>query len=124
MNLTQAEKAMKDAVTVGVIAIVVTMMLTLIYASGAGLAHIDPWNIVDLLLLAGLTYGVYRKNRFCAIAMPIYYLSVKTVLWVGERAFIGVPLALIFAYFFVRGAQGAWAYHKLMREGNVALQSL
>lgn len=124
MNQVQAEKGMKDAVITGVIAIVVTAMLTLIYASGAGLSHIDPWNIADLLIMAGLTYGIYRKNRFCAGAMPFYYLSVKTVLWVGERAFIGVPLALIFAYFFVRGAQGAWAYHKLIRENNVALQSL
>ena len=105
MTLTQAEKAIKDAVVAGIITIVVTVMLTLVYASGAGLAHIDPWNIADLLIMGLLVYGVHRKNRFAAIILPIYYLSVKTVLWVGEHAFIGVPLALIFAYFFVRGAQ-------------------
>lgn len=124
MTLTQAEKAIKDAVTVGIITLVITVMLTLIYASGAGLAHIDPWNMADLLIMGALIYGIYRKNRFCAIVMPIYYLSVKTVLWVGEQAFIGVPLALIFAYFFVRGAQGVWAYHKLTRADEMALQSL
>ena len=123
MTLTQAEKAIKDAVVAGIITIVVTVMLTLVYASGAGLAHIDPWNIADSLIMGLLVYGVHRKNRFAAIILPIYYLSVKTVLWVGEHAFIGVPLALIFAYFFVRGAQGAWAYHKA-RQSEVALQSL
>ncbi|MEZ4513596.1 MAG: hypothetical protein R3C62_17150 [Chloroflexota bacterium] len=124
MTLTQAEKAIKDAVVVGLIAIVVTVMLTLVYASGAGLAHIDPWNVADLIIMGLLVYGIHRKNRFAATIMPIYYLSVKTVLWVGEHVFIGVPLALIFAYFFVRGAQGAWAYYKLTREGDAVLQSL
>lgn len=121
MTLTQANKAIKDATIVGIITIIVTLILTLIYASGAGLAHIDLWNIIDLLVLSGLTFGIYRKNRLCALAMPIYYLSVKTVLWVNEEAFIGVPLALIFTYFFWRGVQGAWAYHKLTQNPATAV---
>ena len=124
MTLTQANKAIKDATIAGIITIIVTLMLTLIYASGAGLAHIDLWNIIDLVVLSGLTYGIYRKSRLCAILMPVYYLSVKTVLWVNEGAFIGVPLALIFTYFFWRGVQGTWAYHKLMQKSTaVILQS-
>ena len=123
MTLKQANKAIKDAAVAGIITIIITLMLTLIYASGAGLAHIDPWNIIDLVVLSGLTYGIYRKNRLCALLMPLYYLSVKTVLWVNEDAFIGVPLALIFTYFFWRGVQGTWAYHKLTREPAVVLQS-
>lgn len=124
MTLKQANKAIKDATVAGIITIIVTLMLTLIYASGAGLAHLDVWNIIDIVVLSGLTYGIYRKSRACALIMPIYYLTLKTVLWVNEQAFIGVPLALIFTYFFWRGVQGTWAYHKLMQEpAAVALQS-
>lgn len=123
MTIQDAERAIKDAWIVGVVAVVITVALTLIYASGAGLAHVDVWNVLDIFILSGLTYGIYRRNRFSAAAMLVYYLAGKIVLWVDERAFIGVPLALIFAYFFWRGVQGTWAYHRLTTPRSFEVQT-
>ncbi len=118
MTLQDANKAIKDAWVAGLITVIATIALTFIYASGPGFAHVALWNWVDILVLAGLSYGIYRKSSLCAAIMLVYYLGSKAILWTDERAFIGVPIALIFAYFFWRGIQGTRAYHQLAISSN------
>ena len=118
MTLQDANKAIKDAWLAGLISILVTITLTLVYASGAGFAHVALWNWVDIILLAGLSYGIYRKSSLAASLMLVYYLGSKIILWADERAFIGLPMALIFAYFFWRGVQGTRAYHQYSVSSN------
>lgn len=112
----EINKQIRDGWIAGLITIGVTLALTLIYASGAGIAHIDSWNWIDIILLSALTYGIYRKSRASAVLMLVYYLGSKIVLWTAESAFIGVPLALVFAYFFWRSVQGTFAYHATLDE--------
>ena len=118
MTLQDANKAIRDAWIAGLITIVVTIALTLIYASGGGFAHVTLWNWIDIFLLMGLSYGIYRKSSLSATLMLVYYLGSKIILWADESAFIGVPIALIFAYFFWRGIQGTRAYHQLATESS------
>ncbi|MCB8942730.1 MAG: hypothetical protein H6658_03025 [Ardenticatenaceae bacterium] len=113
MTLQEANKAIKDAWVAGVLTVIITLTLTFIYATGAGITHLALWNVIDIFVLAALSYGIYRKSSLSAIIMLVYYLGSKIVLWADERAFIGVPIALIFAYFFWRGVLGTRAYHQL-----------
>ncbi len=117
MTVQDAEKAVKDAWIVSLVAIGATVLLTMIYASGAGIGYVDWWNWLDLIILAGLAYGIWRKSGWSAIIMAFYFLGSRIVLWVNESAFIGAPIALIFAYFFWRGARGAFL---LARESQSA----
>ena len=109
MTVQDMEKAVRDAWIASLAAIGISVTLTLIYASGAGFSHVDWWNWLDIIILSILAYGIWRKNRWCAVLMLIYYVGSKIVLWVDERAFIGLPVAAIFAYIFWRGAHGAFA---------------
>lgn len=118
MTLQEANKAIKDAWVAGMIAVIVTIALTLIYSTGAGFSHITLWNWIDIFVLAGLSYGIYRKSSLCAVLLLVYYLGSKVILWTDERAFIGVPIALIFAYFFWRGVQGTRTYNQLSATSN------
>ena len=120
MTVQEANKAIKDGWVAGVLTVLITVALTLIYASGAGLTRIDLWNVVDIVLLSALSYGIYRRSRICAVMMLVYYLGSKVVLWVDERAFIGVPLALIFAYFFWQAIRGTIAYHQWCQQQSLS----
>ena len=107
MTKQEAERAVKDAFYFGLVALGISLLLTLIYATGAGLAHVAWWSWLDLAILGGLSWGIYRRNQIAAASMLIYFVGSKLIFWVGEQALIGVPVAFIIAYFFWRGYCGA-----------------
>ncbi|MCA9955794.1 MAG: hypothetical protein H6657_12825 [Ardenticatenaceae bacterium] len=98
------------------VSIGVTIALTLVYASGGSLADIDWWNWIDIVLMLALTFGVYKKHRASAVTLFAYYVVSKIYVWIIYGVFLGVPIAAIFAYFFFRGVQGVFAYHRLTNE--------
>ena len=95
----------------GLLAAAISFTLTLIYASGPGFEHVAVWAWIDIVLLIGLSYGVKAGYRTSAVLLFGYYFVSKLVFWVGESAFIGVPLALFFAYFFWKGIRGTYSLH-------------
>lgn len=118
MNLEQANTAIRIAWKMSLVSILVTVLLTLVYASGGSLAQVDWWNWVDIVLMLALTYGVYKKNRASAVALFVYYVAGKIYVWIIYGVFLGVPIAAIFAYFFFRGIQGTFAYHRLANNAD------
>ncbi|MCA9944285.1 MAG: hypothetical protein H6656_01305 [Ardenticatenaceae bacterium] len=116
MNLEQANTAIRIAWKMSLISIGVTIALTFVYASGGSLAQVDWWNWVDIVLMLALTYGVYKKHRASAVTLFVYYVVGKIYIWIFSGAIIGLPVAAIFAYFFFRGIQGVFAYHRLIRD--------
>ncbi|WP_420644233.1 hypothetical protein [Candidatus Leptofilum sp.] len=113
MNLEQAKTAMRIAWKMSLVSILVTVMLTFVYASGGSLAQVDWWNWVDIVLMLALTYGVYKKHRASTVLLFVYYVVSKIYFWIVYGVFLGIPIAAVFAYFFFRGVQGAIAYHRL-----------
>ena len=116
MNLEQANAAIRTAWKMSLVSIGVTIALTLVYASGGSLADIDWWNWIDIVLMLALTFGVYKKHRASAVTLFAYYVVSKIYVWIIYGVFLGVPIAAIFAYFFFRGVQGVFAYHRLTNE--------
>ncbi|MEZ4590399.1 MAG: hypothetical protein R3D55_04560 [Chloroflexota bacterium] len=98
------------------VSILITGMLTLVYASGGSLAMVDWWNWVDMVLMLALTFGLYKKHRASAVTLFVYYVVGKIYVWIIYGVFLGVPIAAVFAYFFFRGIQGVFAYHRLTSE--------
>ena len=113
MDIKQANAAIRTAWKMSLVSIGVTIVLTLVYASGGSLANVDWWNWLDIVIMLALTYGVYKKSRASAITLFAYYVVGKIYIWIFSGAIIGLPIAAIFAYFFFRGVQGVFAYHRL-----------
>lgn len=113
MNLEQANAAIRTAWKMSLISIGVTVSLTWIYSTGASLAQVDWWNWVDIALMLALTYGLYKKHRASAVTLFVYYVVGKIYVWIFYGVFLGIPIAAVFAYFFFRGIQGVFAYHRL-----------
>lgn len=116
VDLEQANASIRIAWKMSLVSILITVMLTLVYASGGSMGQVDWWNWVDLVLMLALTYGVYKKHRASAVTLFVYYVVGKIYVWIFYGVFLGIPIAAVFAYFFFRGIQGVFAYHRLNSE--------
>jgi hypothetical protein len=108
-------KKIRQAWIAGAFSTVVTVGLTLLAIAGTSVAGFDAWNMLDVLLVAGLTYGIYRKSRFAAVAMIVYFVISKILIFAEGGKPSGAIWALLFLYLYVQGALGTFQYHKLTK---------
>ena len=79
---------------------------------------LDAWSLIDVVLIFGLTFGIYRKSRTCAVIMLIYYAGMKIMQVVTMHAIGGLIWGIIFSYLFAMGAVGTFQYRKIKREAQ------
>ncbi len=108
------KKAIRNACIAGTISGVLTLLVTLISASGVDIPGLDfdLWNLVDVLLIFALTFGIYRKNRVCAVLLFIYFVGSKVLMWKESGSVSGLSMATLFGYFFLQGILGTFSYHR------------
>jgi serine/threonine-protein kinase len=124
MDLKEAEDAIKKAWSAGLISGIITLIVTGVAMAGYDFMGITAWNLVDVVFIFGLTFGIYRKSRTCAVIMLVYFVGSKFYMWIDQRTVAGLPLALVFGYFFIQGVRGAFAYHGMASAGAAqAVQS-
>ena len=104
-----AKRAVRDATVTGVFALAVSLALTFVYASGAGWAHVDLFNWIELIVLFALSLGIWRGSRVAAVTMLLFFVGSKLYFWIDEQVLLGVPMALAMAWFFWRGVRGTFA---------------
>ena len=85
-ELTQeaALKHIKHAWVAGVISGSMTLLLVAIAASGSTVVAelgVDWWILIDVVTVFGLSLGIYKKSRVCALLMFIYFVGSKIILW-------------------------------------------
>lgn len=91
----------------------ITLIVTLIAMSGTEILGFSAWELIDVALVFGLAFGIYKKSRACAVVMLIYFTISKIVVMVESGKPSGVLLSVIFIYYFWQGVSGTFAYHKL-----------
>jgi predicted Zn finger-like uncharacterized protein len=108
------QKSIRNACIAGTISGVLTLLVTLISASGVDIPGLDfdLWNLFDVLLIFGLTFGIYKKNRVCAVLLFVYFVGSKVLMWKESGSVSGLSMATIFGYFFLQGILGTFAYHR------------
>jgi preprotein translocase subunit SecF len=70
-------KKIKHAWTAGLISAALTLLVTLLAVFGVKMLGFDAWEFLDVAFILGLTYGIYRKSRVCAVLMLVYFLISK-----------------------------------------------
>ena len=104
-----ARKKINGAAICGIISFGVTLIVGL-----TGLLAPGSYYILDLVLLAGLTLGVFLKNRGCAIALFIYWIISKLIMLTnGLSGWLGLPVGILFGVFFYRAIPGTFALHRV-----------
>jgi hypothetical protein len=109
-------KKIKQAWVAGIISSAVTLVATLVAMSGVKVLSYGAWELIDVALLLGLTYGIYRNSRVCAVLMLVYFLAAKLIMLRNGGQGGGLVLGIVFLYYYARGVMGTFAYHKHMRQ--------
>lgn len=110
------QKQIKQAWIAGTISGTVTLLITLLAISGTKAAGFNAWNFIDVVLIFGLAFGIYKKSRACAVSMLVYFVVSKILVALETGSVSGSVLALIFIYYYAQGIMGTFAYHKLTNE--------
>ena len=101
-----------------------TFLLVLAAIFGKPILGITAWELIDVTLILGLAFGIYKKSRACAVIMLIYFIYAKIFLTISTGTMTGLPVALVFIYFYWQGVAGTFAYHKWKKEKSVAPASV
>jgi len=107
-------KKIKTAWIAAIISGSITLIFTVIALMGNSIAGITGMNFVDVLLIFGLAYGIYRKSRACAVIMLVYFVASKILQMSQSGAPSGLVLAIIFTLCYVQGVIGTFKYHSLV----------
>ena len=111
-------KKIKNAWVAGIISIIITLVFALLALSGANLLGLDAFAFVDIFLMIIFTFGIYKKSRISAILMLALFAANKIFMWLDSGSASGLPLALVFLYFYGQGVLGTFQYHNYMNKKN------
>jgi len=116
-QLAKARQQIKNAWIAGLISGGLTLALTLVAVSNSEAAQrfgINAWNFVDVVLIFGLAFGIYLKNRVCAVIMLVYFVASKIFQFSqGTINPAGIGIAALFIYYFFEGVRGTFTHHRL-----------
>ena len=93
----------------GWIAAIVSGVMTFLVV----LLTINTGALIDVVLIFILAFGIYKKSRFAATFMLLYFLLSK--IWIIVET--GKPSgfwSLIFLYFYFQAMVATYRYHKLV----------
>ena len=109
-------KKIKSGWVAGLVSISFTMVFILWSFFGTEIMGINAWGLIDVALMGGLTFGVYKKSRTCAVLLLAFFVIGKIYMWVEAGSPNGVIMAAIFAWYFFQGASGTFLYHRWKRD--------
>lgn len=72
---------------------------------------LDPWLFLDVMLIAILAFFIYKKSRTAATLMFGYFLLSKFLQWYELGSAQGLPMALIFMFFYFTAMRGTFIWH-------------
>jgi serine/threonine-protein kinase len=121
-RLPKINQAIRLAWIAGIFSGVLTLVVTLVVMSNPQVAQqtgFNAWNLIDVVLIFGLSFGIFMKSRVCAVAMFAYFV-VSKIIQIAGGFFnpAGIFVAIAFGYAYFEGIRGTFAYHRVMKERN------
>jgi hypothetical protein len=109
-------KKIKGGWIAGIISGVMTLGILLIALNTGAMGNlVDIWSSVDVVLIFLLAFGIYKKSRFAATIMFVYFLASKIFLIVETGKPTGMLMAIIFLYYYFQAMIGTFQYHRIKR---------
>jgi hypothetical protein len=114
----QIANKIKGAWIAGIATTTLSLGLVLFSVFGTPVMGMNAWGFFDVALLAGLTYGVFRRSRTCAILLFAFFLLNKILMFMQSGSLAGTPLAVLVLLFFGRGIVGTFQFHRWKSEND------
>ena len=120
MNMKSAYSAIYGAWMTGFVIGAITLIQTgvVIFFSG-GERKETVLAFASVAILFALSYGVWRRNKICAVLLAVYFVlqvGGMAVSWIQSRtAPAGVLLYFIAMSLCLNGARGVFAHHRFTR---------
>lgn len=111
-------KKIKQGWVAALVSAGITLVVTLIAMTGTEIMGFSAWELIDVGLILGLAFGIYKKSRTCAVLMLVYFIIAKIIIIADTGKASGLPMAVVFAYFFWQGIAGTFAYHRYAKRGT------
>ncbi|MEG4589189.1 hypothetical protein QUA54_28815 [Microcoleus sp. MOSTC5] len=114
-RLKEAEAQIKLAWQAGIISGTLTLIFVLLSLAGYNfMGLIDASALIDVCLMFGLSFGIYKKSRIAAVLMLVYFAFNQAWIIIEIKRFPGI-ISWIFLILFLRGVQGTFTYRKLSK---------
>lgn len=115
MDYMKAVASINRAVIAALISAGVTVITTIVVlVTNAQFLQINLLSFVDVAVILGLAFGVYKKSRVCAVLLLIYYIAGQISVWLSVGNFATFPMTILFCYFYIQGVRGTVAYHNFV----------
>ena len=115
MTLKKVNMFIREAWIAGILSALATL-----YVSVAGVNGANLWCLIDVVFISGMTFGIYKKSRVCAIIMVIYFFInrlLRVDLLLKSPSML--IMTILFGWAFISGIIGTFVYHKMAKaEGN------
>ncbi len=80
---------------------------------------LDPWLLVDVVLIVVLGIFIFRKSRVAATLMVIYFVGSKLLMWAEMGEPKGLLVTMLFLFFYVTAMRGTYIWHSRYRGATV-----
>ena len=112
-------KKIKAGGAAGIICGLVTLGVALFANKGAeSNGQINQMLLIDVGLIFAMTFGIYKKSRFAATVMFIYFLGSKISMAMENPKTSGMIVGVIFLIMFLQAMVGTYQYHKALNSAR------
>jgi hypothetical protein len=118
-DAVSAEKASKQGLWACTWCAGATLLFVVLSVFGISLLGFDMWALLDAFLFIIIGWGIYKLNRFAAIAGLILYIVERAAMWT-EHGPKNPVMAIIITLLFINSMRGIFAFHRYAKEQPLA----
>ena len=112
-----AQKASQQGYWACIFCAAATILLVAINYFGTNLLNFTPWALLDAFLFIIIGWGIFKMNRFAAVAGLALYIIERISMWAehGPKNFV---MAIIITLMFINSVRGVFAYNKYLKKDS------
>jgi serine/threonine-protein kinase len=110
-----ALKQVQGAAIAGFVLAGLNFIIWLVVMSGVNIGMgLNAFMIIDVFLILGLSFGVLKRSRVCAVLLLLYFVGGKILMMASGQipGIGGIAISIAFATAFFKGMLGTFSCRK------------
>ena len=120
--LRKALRRIRIAWIMGILSGTITLLFALCAADGyyvEGYEYMSIWCLIDVFLIFGLSFGIWKKSRCCAILLFVYFVTSKLLMYSQSVTDTAAAFGALYCYLYFLGVLGTFSYHRLTKKTDI-----